>query len=84
MTYRSGTARGRWSTPGSAATFHPGLQQIQAQADGAGDIDWLLQIDSTVVRAHQHAADTGRKRGKPWRDEPDRHSAMVAGQPDVA
>ncbi|MFI5877111.1 hypothetical protein ACIBAH_32615 [Streptomyces sp. NPDC051445] len=21
-----------------------------------GDIDWLVQIDSTIVRAHQHAA----------------------------
>ncbi|MFE7778698.1 hypothetical protein ACFU5O_33430 [Streptomyces sp. NPDC057445] len=34
------------------------LQQIQARADAAGDIDWLVQIDSTVVRAHQHAART--------------------------
>ncbi|MFC8764741.1 hypothetical protein ACFUAG_29045 [Streptomyces sp. NPDC057193] len=38
---------------------HPGLQQIQAQADAAGDIDWLVQIDSTIIRAHQHAAATG-------------------------
>ncbi|MDH6554831.1 transposase [Streptomyces sp. SAI-041] len=36
------------------------LQQIQAHADAAGDIDWLVQIDSTIVRAHQHAAATGR------------------------
>ncbi|WP_206311579.1 hypothetical protein [Streptomyces sp. DASNCL29] len=26
-------------------------QQLQAQADTAGDIDWLVQIDSTIVRA---------------------------------
>ncbi|MFF4402906.1 IS5 family transposase, partial [Streptomyces sp. NPDC001480] len=37
------------------------LQQIQAQSDAACDIDWLVQIDSTVVRAHQHSAATGRK-----------------------
>ncbi|GAA3482057.1 hypothetical protein GCM10018966_065890 [Streptomyces yanii] len=43
--------------------FTHALQQVQAQADAAGDIDWLVQIDSTVVRAHQHAADTGRKGG---------------------
>ncbi|MER6031064.1 hypothetical protein [Streptomyces sp. NPDC001851] len=30
--------------------FTRALQQIQAQADAAGDIDWLVQIDSTVVR----------------------------------
>ncbi|MGW7188074.1 IS5 family transposase [Streptomyces sp. NPDC054838] len=49
-------------------------QQIQARADAAGDIDWPVQIDSTLVRAHQHAAATGRKRGKHRTDEPDDHA----------
>ncbi len=43
------------------------LQQIQARADAVGDIDWLVQIDSTIVRAHQHAAATGRKGGSTGR-----------------
>ncbi|MFE1036675.1 IS5 family transposase [Streptomyces sp. NPDC058807] len=43
--------------------FTQALQQIQAHADAAGEIDWLVQIDSTIVRAHQHAAATGRKGG---------------------
>ncbi|MFF5857778.1 transposase [Streptomyces sp. NPDC012751] len=43
--------------------FTQALRQIQAHADAAGDIDWLVQIDSTIVRAHQHAAATGRKGG---------------------
>lgn len=31
--------------------------QVQAQADGAGRIDWRIHyVDGTVVRAHQHAA----------------------------
>lgn len=47
--------------------FTRALQQVQAQADAAGDIDWLVQIDSTVVRAHQHAAATGRKGGSTGR-----------------
>jgi hypothetical protein len=42
--------------------FTRALQQIQAHADEAGDINWLVQIDSTIVRAHQHAAATDRKR----------------------
>ncbi|GAA0669694.1 hypothetical protein GCM10009535_56950 [Streptomyces thermocarboxydovorans] len=46
-----------------AGVFARALQQIQAQADAAGDIEWLLQIDSTVVRAHPHSAATGRKGG---------------------
>ncbi|MEU9167781.1 IS5 family transposase [Streptomyces sp. NPDC048420] len=39
--------------------FTRALQQIQAHVDAADDIDWLVQIDSTIVRAHQHAAATG-------------------------
>ncbi|MET9425747.1 IS5 family transposase [Streptomyces sp. NPDC006540] len=53
--------------------FTRALQQIQAQADAAGDIDWLVQIDSTIVRAHQHSAATGRKGGSTG-DEPDDHA----------
>ncbi|MFE3269183.1 transposase [Streptomyces sp. NPDC059215] len=40
--------------------FTQALQKIQARSDAAGDIDLLLQIDSTIVRAHQQAAVTGR------------------------
>ncbi|PAU47801.1 hypothetical protein CK936_16710 [Streptomyces albireticuli] len=32
------------------------LQHVQAAADAAGDIDWDINVDSTAVRAHQHAA----------------------------
>ncbi|MFE0802678.1 IS5 family transposase [Streptomyces sp. NPDC058812] len=53
--------------------FTQALQHIQAHADAAGDIDWLVQIDSTIVRAHQHAAATGRKGGG-ISDEPDDHA----------
>ncbi|MFJ9203036.1 IS5 family transposase [Streptomyces flaveolus] len=54
--------------------FTRALQQIQARADATGDIDWLVQIDSTIVRAHQHAAATGRKGGGHRPDEPDDHA----------
>jgi transposase len=50
------------------------LQQIQACADAVGAIDWLVQLDSTTVRAHQHAAATARKRGTNRPDEPDDHA----------
>ncbi|WP_308406496.1 IS5 family transposase [Streptomyces sp. AC602_WCS936] len=53
--------------------FTRALQQIQAHAAAAGDIDWLVQIDSTIVRAHQHAAATGRKGGSAD-DESDDHA----------
>ncbi|WP_181804808.1 transposase [Streptomyces shenzhenensis] len=50
-----------------SGVFTQVLQQIQAQADAPGDIDRLVQIDSTIVRAHQHAAATGRKGGRAGR-----------------
>jgi transposase len=49
----------RWALDG---TFSRMLRAVQAHKDAAGDIDWLVSVDSTVVRAHQHAA--GGKRGQ--------------------
>ncbi|WP_370268088.1 IS5 family transposase [Streptomyces sp. V4I8] len=54
--------------------FTRALQEIQAHADAAGDIDWLVQIDSTIVRAHQHAAATGRKGGSSGRTNRNDHA----------
>lgn len=42
-----------WSADG---TWEWLLQHVQAVADAAGDIDWNINIDSTSIRAHQHAA----------------------------
>jgi transposase len=43
----------RWALDG---TFDRMLRAVQARADEAGDIDWLVSVASTVVRAHRHAA----------------------------
>jgi transposase len=51
----------RWQTDGTWT----GIQaSLHTQADAAGELDWDAQIDSTVVRAHQHAA--GARKGG-WR-----------------
>jgi transposase len=42
-----------WSADG---TWERLLQQVQAAADAAVEIDWDIAVDSTNVRAHQHAA----------------------------
>lgn len=42
-----------WSADG---TWERLLQEVQAAADAAGEIDWDISVDSTIVRAHQHAA----------------------------
>jgi transposase len=44
----------RWERQGVWARV---LTALQAQADGRGELGWLLHyLDSTIVRAHQHAA----------------------------
>jgi transposase len=48
----------RWQTDGTWARIEAALR---AQADGAGELDWAGQVDSSVVRAHQHAA--GARKG---------------------
>jgi transposase len=48
----------RWQTDGTWARIEAALR---TQADGAGELDWDAQIDSSVVRAHQHAA--GARKG---------------------
>ena len=49
----------RWNRNGTFLRIFKGLRQ---QADGKGLIDWEMHcVDSTVIRAHQHAA--GGKKG---------------------
>ncbi|MFI0485466.1 IS5 family transposase [Actinomadura sp. 9N215] len=50
----------RWQRDGTWAKILSGLQ---AWADAAGLITWQVSVDSTVMRAHQHAAGA-RRRGE--------------------
>ncbi|QCX82249.1 hypothetical protein C9F11_47045 (plasmid) [Streptomyces sp. YIM 121038] len=43
----------RWSADGTWAML---LSRAQAAEDAEGRIDWDISVDSTTVRAHQHAA----------------------------
>lgn len=49
----------RWQRDGTWALI---LTALQAIADAAGRIVWDVSVDSTITRAHQHAAGA-RKRG---------------------
>ncbi|SOR76662.1 Transposase [Streptomyces chartreusis NRRL 3882] len=42
-----------WSADGTWEMF---LQHVQAGADADGGLEWNVNVDSTSVRAHQHAA----------------------------
>ncbi|WP_406052923.1 IS5 family transposase [Streptomyces virginiae] len=48
----------RWAVDG---TWERILASVLAAADAADDIDWTVSVDSTVVRAHQHAAGALKK-----------------------
>ncbi|WP_371874090.1 IS5 family transposase [Streptomyces glebosus] len=74
----------RWSADG---TWKMLLSRIQAVEDAAGKVDWDVSVDSTVVRAHQHAAGARNappaavpQKGRPG-DEPGRSGAAETGRP---
>ncbi|MET9964426.1 IS5 family transposase [Streptomyces sp. NPDC006356] len=60
-----------WSADGTWTRL---LQHLQAVADGKGNIDWDINVDSTSVRAHQHAA------GAPKRISPAAPSGSSEGR----
>jgi transposase len=49
----------RWNADGTWARL---LARAQSDADAAGELDWLVAVDSTAVRVHQHGA-TARRTG---------------------
>lgn len=48
----------RWQRDGTWTRI---VTQLQAQADATGLITWEVNVDSTVYRAHQHAAGASKK-----------------------
>lgn len=48
----------KWAADG---TWEKVFTTLLAQADAEGDLDWVVAVDSTIVRAHQHAAGARQK-----------------------
>src|SRR4029453_14113616 len=69
----------RWQTDGTWARVEAALR---TQADGAGELDWDAQIDSSVIRAPQHPPGA-RKGGSRQSRQPAsrRWGAPAAGRP---
>ncbi|KOT96362.1 transposase [Streptomyces sp. NRRL F-5755] len=42
-------------------TWEKVFTALLAQADTEGDLDWVAAVDSTIARAHQHAAGARQK-----------------------
>lgn len=41
------------------------LREVQVRNDAVGTVEWTVSIDSTVARAHQHAAGARKKGASP-------------------
>ncbi|MFF9128454.1 IS5 family transposase [Streptomyces sp. NPDC014889] len=67
----------RWDADGTWAKL---LEHVQVRDDGVGTLEWTVSVDSTINRAHQHAAGA-RKKGKANGDkleDPERSAAQQA------
>lgn len=57
----------RWEADGAWARL---LEQAQVRDDAVRAVEWTVSVDSTISRAHQHAAvahKRGRRRGTDWK-----------------
>ena len=52
---------GPWRRDG---TWDRLLADAQTKSDAVGEVEWLVSVDSTIARAHQHAAGARRKPSK--------------------
>ncbi|MDI5969430.1 IS5 family transposase [Streptomyces sp. SL13] len=55
----------RWEADGTWASL---LEHVRVRDDAVGRVEWTIAVDSTVIRAHQHAAGV-RKKGAADGDE---------------
>ncbi|MFI9815980.1 hypothetical protein [Saccharothrix variisporea] len=54
------------------------LEHVQVRDDAVGAVEWTVSVDSTVVRAHQHAAGAAKRGLRRPLLRPVRHSAAPA------
>jgi len=54
----------RWRRDG---TWERLLADAQTKNDAVGEVEWVISVDSSVIRAHQHAAGARHRRAKPER-----------------
>ncbi|MER7722315.1 IS5 family transposase [Streptomyces flaveolus] len=66
----------RWEADGTWAHL---LEQVQVRDDSLGAVEWTVSVDSTINRAHQHAAGA-RKKGPAAGDELEDPARTAAGQ----
>ena len=60
----------RWAADGTSDAI---LEYLQVHDDAVGRPDWTISIDSSIVRAHQHAASAHKKGNARGRDRHTTH-----------
>ncbi|WP_329343793.1 IS5 family transposase [Streptomyces sp. NBC_00663] len=76
-------ARNRLRMWAADGTWEKVFTALLAQADTEGDLDWVIAVDSTIVRAHQHAPGARQKGPRPA-SRPTMPSDCVGVQVNVA
>jgi transposase len=51
----------RWRKDG---TWERLLAHVQTHSDAVSDVEWVVSVDTTIVRAHQHAAGARKEPGQ--------------------
>jgi transposase len=64
-----------WEKDGTWAKL---LEEVQVRDDAVGAVEWTVSIDSTVARAHQHAAGARKKGMNPGTNRKIRQQLRVA------
>ena len=65
------TAYQRWARWSSDGTWASLLARAQTDADASGELAWLVAVDSSVVRMHQHGVGARGAGGKAATASPD-------------
>ena len=69
----------KWTADG---TWDRILEAVIVKDDAVGQVEWIVSVDSTVVRAHQHAAGARKKGAAPPRgSKASRSTAKGSGGP---
>lgn len=73
----------RWEADGTWTRL---LEQVQVRDDSIGTVEWTVSVDSTINRAHQHAAGArkkGQRQGTNWKIRHARRLARRSAGPAV-
>ncbi len=68
----------RWTLDG---TWQRILDEAVVKDDAIGEVEWILSIDSTIVRAHRHAAGARKKGAASPETKPSQWTATGVGVP---